>query len=238
MSTRSVVIVKIGKSYQGIHCHWDAEGVGKTLKKHFNNEKSAKAIVALGDCSVIDRCVRINPIGEHSFDNPEEGTIVAYHRDRGGSLDIEKGRSWRNVASKVEHNGWAHVWEKGKWTTYNNSNYSNSEAWIIYDEQRLDKFKEKNYEEALKLIYEWVKKDIITFKMFRKYVEEAANEAANNEKREAQSSMNDEGRKNISKAIAERKEGLGNGKKCPKLGLGECPWTYCDLPKSQEFCSP
>lgn len=34
-------------------------------------------------------------------------------------------------------------------------------------EARLEKLKGKSYEEALKLIYEWVKKDIITFKMFQ-----------------------------------------------------------------------
>lgn len=50
------------------------------------------------------------------------------------------------------------------------------------DEERLTKLKGKNYPDALKLIYEWVKKDVITFKMFKKYVEEAAN----NEKRESQ----------------------------------------------------
>lgn len=48
------------------------------------------------------------------------------------------------------------------------------------DEKRLEKLKEKNYEESLKLIYEWVKKSVIDFKTFRKYVEEATN----NERRE------------------------------------------------------
>ena len=54
-------------------------------------------------------------------------------------------------------------------------------------------------------------------------------------------SMNDEGRKNIGRDIEVRKKGLENGSKCPRLGLGDCPWPYCDLygkPKPQGFCSP
>jgi len=54
-------------------------------------------------------------------------------------------------------------------------------------------------------------------------------------------SMNEEGKKNIGRDIAARKEGLANGKKCPRLGLGDCPWPYCDKynkDRPKGFCSP
>ena len=126
MATRCAVIAKVGNEYIGIHCHWDGyeDGVGKTLKTNFNSEKDAFDIVALGDCSNICQAVRINPIGKHSFmKKEEEGTIVAYHRDREDPFHQEKGSTWKEVASKIEHNGWAYVWENGKWTTYFHKSY-------------------------------------------------------------------------------------------------------------------
>jgi len=41
------------------------------------------------------------------------------------------------------------------------------------DEERLKKLRGISYEESLKLIYEWIKKGTITFKMFKKYMETA-----------------------------------------------------------------
>lgn len=41
-------------------------------------------------------------------------------------------------------------------------------------EDRLEKLRGKSYEESLKLIYEWIKKGTITFKMFRTYMETVA----------------------------------------------------------------
>ena len=122
MSTRSAVIVKIGDTYNGIYCHYDGytEGVGKTLKENFNNEAQAKEIVDLGDCSIIDLCVRIKPSSDssHSFEKPEDGTIIAYHRDRGEEWETVKpktGSTWQEVADKIGHNGYVYVWENDQW---------------------------------------------------------------------------------------------------------------------------
>ena len=117
MGTRSAIIVKVSdKLYKGIYCHWDGypDGVGKTLKENFNSEEQALAIIALGDCSKICNCVRVNPIGEHSYKTPEEGTIVAYHRDRGEEFNQYKGSTWKEVADQID-NEFAYVWEKDSW---------------------------------------------------------------------------------------------------------------------------
>ena len=85
MSTRSAIICKTPEGYKGVYCYWDGylEGVGYTLQSNFRSQEDAEALVALGDLSEVAGCVRITPIGNHSYDNPEEGTVVAYHRDRG-----------------------------------------------------------------------------------------------------------------------------------------------------------
>jgi hypothetical protein len=123
MSTRSAIIVKTGKnSYEGIYCHNDGyfAGVGKTLKEFFNTKKDAKAIIKLGDCSAISEKVRINPVGKHSYNMPEDGTIIAYHRDRGEIYNPPtKGKTWKDVASKIDHSGYVYVWENDKWNSHN-----------------------------------------------------------------------------------------------------------------------
>lgn len=118
MSTRSTVIVKFGdKDYRGIYCHWDGypDGVGKTLKENFNSLEMAKEIVELGDCSCIAGCVRIKPIGKHTFNAPEGGTIIAYHRDRGEKLiPPAKGATWKAVGREIG-NDFNYIFENGSW---------------------------------------------------------------------------------------------------------------------------
>jgi hypothetical protein len=57
------------------------EWVGKVLKRGYSSLDKVKELVALGSISILGD--RIVPIGKHSFDVPEKGTTVAYHRDRG-----------------------------------------------------------------------------------------------------------------------------------------------------------
>lgn len=118
MSTRSAIIVKVSDNeYKGVYCHFDGypAGVGATLEKNFNSEAQALEIVALGDCSSVCGAVRINPIGEHSYAKPEEGTIVAYHRDRGEEFNQFVGKTWKAVADQIDQE-YAYVWENGAWS--------------------------------------------------------------------------------------------------------------------------
>ncbi|WP_299548704.1 hypothetical protein [uncultured Helicobacter sp.] len=60
MATRSYIFVSEGKSFtdqvKGIYCHWDGyvEGVGKTLKEHYNTDELANALINLGDISSLE----------------------------------------------------------------------------------------------------------------------------------------------------------------------------------------
>ena len=121
MSTHSAIIVKVSdKVYKGIYCHWNGhpEGVGSTLKHNFNTKAKALKIVALGDCSIISGCVRIDPIGYHSYSKSEEGTIIAYHRDRGEEFNQYVGKTWEKVAKQIDHE-YAYVWNNDRWVTKN-----------------------------------------------------------------------------------------------------------------------
>ena len=117
MSTRSAIIVKTGdQEFIGVYCHYDGytEGVGKTLNEHYQDHEKVVSLVSLGSLSVLAE--RVAPVGEHSFRNPEDGTTIAYHRDRDEELHVCKGRSVIEVAEQIGHNGYVYSLEDGKWS--------------------------------------------------------------------------------------------------------------------------
>ena len=86
MSTRC----RIGKlnedgTVTSIYCHFDgySGGVGRILYEYYTSIEDTDSLIALGDISYLGK--RVNPIGDHSFENPEKDTTVAYGRDRGDS---------------------------------------------------------------------------------------------------------------------------------------------------------
>lgn len=83
MATRSRIgVVQDDGTVRSIYCHWDGypKYNGKVLLNHYDLEKTER-LVSLGDISSLD--VRTEPFGDHTFDNPEKGVVVAYGRDRG-----------------------------------------------------------------------------------------------------------------------------------------------------------
>lgn len=102
------------KKYHSIYSHWDGhlESVGRILKEHYSSLKKVKELVALGSISILGD--RIVPNGDHSFDVPEKGTTVAYHRDRGDE--------WADVCplvvsklKKSERQSFNYLFENGEW---------------------------------------------------------------------------------------------------------------------------
>ncbi len=84
MSTRGTVAVLLPNGrVRSVYVHFDSYlvGVGKTLLMHWNSFELAKKLTSLGSISILGE--RLEPIGEHSFKNPEIGTCVIYGRDRG-----------------------------------------------------------------------------------------------------------------------------------------------------------
>lgn len=85
MSNNVIVLVKTGETtWKGITVHHGetVERTGRTLLAHYADPEEAAALVALGDLSTLGE--RLDPVDpSHSFEKPEEGTCVAYGRDRG-----------------------------------------------------------------------------------------------------------------------------------------------------------
>ena len=88
MSTRSRIAIETrdtdgNQVINSIYCHFDGypEGVGTTLFNHYTSKEKVTELIKLGDISSLG--IRLTSDGPHSFDTPEKGTTVAYHRDRG-----------------------------------------------------------------------------------------------------------------------------------------------------------
>jgi hypothetical protein len=85
MSTRSTIgIENEDGTVSSVYCHWDGYPSynGKILVDHYQDRKKVKSLIDLGDISSLSREV-FPSSKEHSFENPEVGVTVAYHRDRG-----------------------------------------------------------------------------------------------------------------------------------------------------------
>jgi hypothetical protein len=114
MSTRSAIIIENADgTAEGIYCHFDGypEHHGPILLGHYLNEESARNLVALGDISSL-----AEDIGEkHDFNRCPDNVVNAYGRDR-GETDVESkaGKSWREVASGIGHNGHVYVYRVRK----------------------------------------------------------------------------------------------------------------------------
>ena len=63
--------------------HWDGypAGLGFNLISHWDDPETLAEAIALGDASHWGK--RIAPVGEHSFNSPEDNVNVYYGRDRG-----------------------------------------------------------------------------------------------------------------------------------------------------------
>ncbi len=116
MATRSAIIEKKSDgTYRGIYCHYDGylSHNGRILAEHYQDADRVSALIDLGGISVLGE--RITPIGKHSFSDREEGTTVAYHRDRGEELDIWTGATASDVKAQIDHE-YAYIFADGKWT--------------------------------------------------------------------------------------------------------------------------
>lgn len=118
MSTRSAIIERTENgTYRGIYCHLDGycTGVGQTLLSHYKDAAKVASLIKLGDVSSLGE--RVEPVGYHSFNQREDGTTVAYIRDRGESgCEARTGATSQAVADRIGHNGYVYVFENNEWT--------------------------------------------------------------------------------------------------------------------------
>lgn len=114
MSTRSAIITQIPDGFLGVYCHFDGypEGVGRTLQDHYQDQDKIRRLVELGTLSSLGE--RVEPIGPHSYKEREEGTTLAYGRDRGeDDCEPTKGATVDEVSNQLGHDGHVYVFWVG-----------------------------------------------------------------------------------------------------------------------------
>lgn len=151
MGTRSSIgVMQQDGSVKSIYCHWDGyySGVGKTLVEHYNTEEKANAVVALGGLSTLQE--NLSPVpqanerytrsGEepkiilakdHSFDTPQENVTVAYHRDRGDELSIDKFTDLKKYNRSGNFQAYDYLYKDGAWHTLR------GKEWILLTEEMI-----------------------------------------------------------------------------------------------------
>lgn len=97
MSTNAILAVKhTDGKVRSVTVHWDGDTLEPILLQNYNTPALAEELVTHGNISSLGK--RINPIMEHSFDQPESGTTIYYHRDRGDTLranDFTNVKEWQ-----------------------------------------------------------------------------------------------------------------------------------------------
>lgn len=89
MATNAFIGFRENNSITYIYNHSDGylDYLGQMLIKHYNSEEKAKALVNLGDVSVVKEKLAPEYGTTHTFDNRQEGVSVFYNRDRGENWD-------------------------------------------------------------------------------------------------------------------------------------------------------
>lgn len=87
MATQSRIGIQLEDgTVKSIYCHFDGyyDGVGQELMDSYTDRAKVEKLITLGDISFLRS--EIEPTGPHSFNDPQDGVTVAYHRDRGEDL--------------------------------------------------------------------------------------------------------------------------------------------------------
>ena len=137
MSTHSAIgILNEDGTISAVYCHNNGYpsgskfDVGVLLQKHYHDEKKVLELMQLGDLSELGKDVNPDPAVEHTWDNPQEGVTIAYHRDRGDELIPAS--TFDSVADYVKH---AKQLDAEFLYLYD-PNYDSWSVYSIYDERR------------------------------------------------------------------------------------------------------
>ena len=139
MSTRSAIGMfdeKTGK-IKSVYCHWDGypSHNGAILEEHYTETAKVEKLISLGSISLLAERLEPEEGEEHSFDNPVNGVVVAYHRDRKDEYHVPN--VWddeEDYVKNTERSYWAeyvYLWKDGVWMVYKTPKHSE-----IYDENR------------------------------------------------------------------------------------------------------
>jgi len=85
MGTSSAIGMKMDDgTIRAVRCNWDGylQGVGRVLGESYSDLAKVKQLLALGFLSSLDEKVAPEPGTAHSWQHPQPGVTLAYHRDR------------------------------------------------------------------------------------------------------------------------------------------------------------
>lgn len=118
MATRSrIAIENQDGTVLSIYCHWDGypSHHGPILLEHYTTQEKVESLIELGSISSLAPETEIPEGVTHNFENPADGIVVAYHRDRGEDLSIKAHGSVNDfVKSDVEEYGYVFT-AAGEW---------------------------------------------------------------------------------------------------------------------------
>jgi hypothetical protein len=122
MSTNSTIAVKTNNGYKAIYCHWDGypSYMYPMLRDWYGSEERARALVALGDASSINKRLLPSQDSMHSFDKPEEDVCVFYHRDRGEPWTQNEPEFYLTQDEVIKKQFYVYIFEDGCWHVYIN----------------------------------------------------------------------------------------------------------------------
>lgn len=151
MATRSrIAVLQKDGSVKSIYCHNDGytDHVGAMLFSHHNTEEKANELMSLGDISCLYEHLKPLPeapmahwwekgeapiITTHSFDKPQKGVTVAYHRDRNEPFRNQECLSLQEYNEQGSFESYNYLWQDGKWFIQNNQN-----TWIELTKEIVD----------------------------------------------------------------------------------------------------
>lgn len=116
MATRASITVRLNNKIRlSVYSHWDGypDGVGATLKEHYNSKAKALELVSYGDISSLRERVEPNENEKHSFEKPIKDVAVFYGRDR-GEKNVEC-KVLKNVDT-VNLQEYNYLFENNEWT--------------------------------------------------------------------------------------------------------------------------
>lgn len=133
MATRSRIgIENEDGTVSSVYCHWDGypRNNGRILVTHYTDREKVKALIELGSISALKENVapteplpdiigvrmlkefKVLPKSVHTFDTPQDGVTIAYHRDRGEEFVNPRINSSIEAYAKSDYEEFGYVFTK------------------------------------------------------------------------------------------------------------------------------
>lgn len=102
-------------SVQFVVVNWDGHRAGQTLKDNYVTGQKVDKLISLGDLSSLHPLL-LPTTENHTFESPEPGICVFYHRDRGEDWEDTKAQTAPDVRSFYHMSeGIAYLYKNGGW---------------------------------------------------------------------------------------------------------------------------